>query len=203
MYKRGNGRDHSRPGDRPWFCWFNETVIEFFIYVNISREPSTTTTTTGYDSSPSFLSFSPPLSMTTATSFSTSAPSEAPPAMPTKKSFFEDGPPPMPWPSLFNDKKRRNEAGEESAERQNDYHDYPLLVKIKEKRKPNGNFQPYCEQMQILEDGQIGSLPVDRIMIPEEGSDDFSAGQLIKKRYKDDYDPNQDCACEWMTGENA
>lgn len=87
-------------------------------------------------------------------------------------------------------------------ERRNKGDNYPLLAKIKEKRPPNGDSQPYCEQRQILDDMQIGTLDVDRIMIPQAGWDDFVPGRLMSKRSVDDVNLNQDqdCVCEWMTG---
>lgn len=40
----------AQPGDKPWFCYWNQTMMEFFIYVNqTTADNSGTTATTGTD----------------------------------------------------------------------------------------------------------------------------------------------------------
>lgn len=40
----------AQPGDKPWFCYWNQTMMEFFIYVNqTTAEGSSTTATTATD----------------------------------------------------------------------------------------------------------------------------------------------------------
>ncbi|KAJ5239813.1 hypothetical protein N7468_004432 [Penicillium chermesinum] len=42
----------AKPGDKPWFCWWNSTLMEFFLYVNqstVDQFPSTETAVTGGD----------------------------------------------------------------------------------------------------------------------------------------------------------
>ncbi|CRG86386.1 DNA-directed RNA polymerase subunit beta' [Talaromyces islandicus] len=44
----GNGwnqkSNNASPGDKPWYCWWNQTQIEIFIYVNETQGESTTST---------------------------------------------------------------------------------------------------------------------------------------------------------------
>jgi len=78
------------------------------------------------------------------------------------------------------------------------YDDYPLLIKIEEKRKPTGNIRPYCEQMQILDNLDIVPIgTVAQIPVPEVGAMDAPASRRLKRR--DDY-LSQNCACEWISG---
>jgi hypothetical protein len=36
----------AQPGDKPWFCYWNQTMMEFFIYVNQTIADGTSTTAT-------------------------------------------------------------------------------------------------------------------------------------------------------------
>ena len=79
---------------------------------------------------------------------------------------------------------------------------YPLLVKVEEKRKPSDNVEPYCEQMQILDDLRIVPVGmVEQIPIPEEETsiEERSISQRLKLR-SDASQPDEICACEWMNG---
>src|ERR1700722_17982752 len=40
-------------GDQPWFCWFNQTILEFFIYPEYNTTSSTTSTALSSPSSTS------------------------------------------------------------------------------------------------------------------------------------------------------
>jgi hypothetical protein len=75
---------------------------------------------------------------------------------------------------------------------------YPLWVKLEEKRKPNNNIPPYCQQMRILDDWMI---------VPQEGvqiiniSEIEPSGSGSEKR--DDMDGStaaldSNCVCEWL-----
>lgn len=85
-----------------------------------------------------------------------------------------------------------------NGKRRNNYDDYPLLVKIEEKRKPSGNIKPYCQQMQILDNLDIvPKLEVAKISVPEVEDKDPPSSKRMRRR-GDDVDQN--CACEWMSG---
>jgi len=38
----------SRPGDKPWFCWWNSTFLEFFLYMNETPAVSPTSRPLSY-----------------------------------------------------------------------------------------------------------------------------------------------------------
>jgi hypothetical protein len=192
--KSGEHRKYGVPGDKPWFCWFNQTVIEFFIYVHKPVE-ATATTTTGNDLYPSTLISSTVTSISTTASLSMSAYSVTSPAIPPMESIFRSGSGSKFWSTVSNHNKRREWA--DNNEGRKGYPDYPLLVKIEEKRKPSGNIQPYCQQMQVLDNWQIVPIATE-ISVPEAGAVEFSARQRFR-RSQDDPNIREDCVCEWMT----
>lgn len=139
-------------------------------------------------------------------------------------SFIQSGPPGSapspPWLPINDDdglgKKAKRKHKREWADdnRRNDYDDYPFLIKIKEKRKPSGNIQPYCQQMQILDDTNIVPIgAVERIPVPELEDTDgvLDLGKRLRRSVHgvededDDFDIGIEeegtaCACEWITG---
>jgi hypothetical protein len=171
-------------GDQPWFCWFNQTVLEFFIYPEYNTTSSTT---------------------------STAPPSSSPTSMSNNgvgTTSYPTGPNPLshisPYsssPSWSAPREKRHDEGEhhetdsrESASLPN----YPLWIKMEEKRKPENNIQPYCQQMRILDSGLI---------VPQEGvsiinvTETEPSGSSTQKR--DDMDGStaalgSNCVCEWL-----
>jgi len=196
-----NGRDAQSPdertisaGEQPWFCYWNSTLLEGFIYIQqnatlnngssgMSWTASGTTTppisapaqcsSTGTASSSIPPSFPPPSPMTSMGSAAGSAyPSPVvPPACSPQWSNGVD-----PWTALTL---------------------YPYVVKLEERRIP-GSPQPYCQKKQILDDQQAGYLPYT-VQLDE--SDPgwrayASSGLRVKKRNL----VNGACHCQWTSG---
>ena len=135
-------------GDQPWFCVFNDTLLEGFIYVD--RNASTST---------SILN-STTVSAATVTSTTSSATSSA--SGTDLRSVIEDG----YWTGLAQ---------------------FPFVVKLEE-RRVEGSPQPYCQQYQILEDGEANWIP---------GKD----GQPIIVQLTESDSGYTGCQCQWMSGE--
>ncbi|KAE8145042.1 hypothetical protein BDV25DRAFT_145031 [Aspergillus avenaceus] len=104
----------ARAGDKPWFCWWNSTVMEFFMYLNQSTKVD---------------NYGP----TTTTLFATQTTGTASVATATSTSIP----------------------------------DYPLRIKMEEKRDYSGAQNPYCQQMQVLRDGSVSPVSHQRIQIKE------------------------------------
>ncbi|KAF5867284.1 hypothetical protein ETB97_000053 [Aspergillus alliaceus] len=102
-----------RVGDKPWFCWWNSTVMEFFLYLNQpTMENRYGSTSTQLDSR--------------ATDSS-------------------------------------NSHGTSSSSVSN----YPLRIKMDEKRDYPEAQSPYCQQMQVMENGSINPVSKQTIQIKE------------------------------------
>ncbi|KNG84985.1 hypothetical protein ANOM_006547 [Aspergillus nomiae NRRL 13137] len=97
----------ARAGDKPWFCWWNSTVMEFFLYLNQSTKEAQ------YSSSSTHL----PSSQATDSSSSVS--------------------------------------------------NYPLRIKMDEKRDYPEAQSPYCQQMQVMDDGSVSPILQQTIQIKE------------------------------------
>lgn len=147
---------HSRkgvvqPGDEPWFCFWNTTFIEGFIYIT---EPLTTTLTT---SSPTSATASATPSATMAisqttqqqsTTFVPSAPSTTASTMPitTSQTLLRREPIASALPAPHDHQKdRASPTGS-----------YPYPIKIVERRISNPSIAaPYCQKMAIASDGSV------------------------------------------------
>ncbi|KAG0155080.1 hypothetical protein PDIDSM_653 [Penicillium digitatum] len=102
-------------GDKPWFCWWNNTIMEFFLYVNQSTSYSLTTTA----------SINSDMAASTA--------------------------------GLISDYKRDELY----------ISDYPRRIKIEERRDDPSRESPYCQQMQIRNDGGLALLSGNIVNIKE------------------------------------
>ena len=70
----GHNRDIAEPGDMPWFCFWNNTVLEFFIYVsqNISNSDGSSSDAAAASTTSAAISSSPTTASITPTSSSNS-----------------------------------------------------------------------------------------------------------------------------------
>jgi hypothetical protein len=185
-----------RPGDMPWYCFWNSTYIEGYIYV---EDNSTAASFTAFPTSAP--SGSPSASYdlggwlataSTATLATGSAPSApvavaATPSPVARRDTQSDAaaPPRMP--------------------------PYPRIVKIEERRVP-GSPPPYCQQMILLDNGKIAPatngndapkmIPLQEV---DPTYDEFvaaSATSSSKGRREVDLrgrgDPTDACHCQWM-----
>ena len=99
----------AKPMDRPWFCYWNNTILEGFIFITQDTNLSASATDTS--------------SSAAATSSSSSQ-----------------------VPGSY---RKRHDSDNSSS--------YPKLVKIEE-RRPQQFSQPYCQQMQVLYNYQLGPV---------------------------------------------
>ena len=81
---------------------------------------------------------------------------------------------------------------------------FPKLAKMVEKRKPNDNVQPYCQQMQVLNDWQIMPIPdVPTVSIEESDYSQAAATGDSRRAVKRNTDTVQqlssNCLCEWFS----
>lgn len=174
-----------QPGDNPWFCYWNLTYIEGYIY---AQDNSTAATMTNFPtpnpSDPFGPMQTPPPETGTAVTTSTPTPTSPP----NRKR--QGGPPPFPR-----------------------LPPYPRIVKIEERRIP-GAPQPYCQKMQLLDNGQMAQATSDNgspIMVPlqeqdpslaEYGGppppDPSEASERRRRALRKRRDPSDACHCQWM-----
>ncbi|PVI04834.1 hypothetical protein DM02DRAFT_611190 [Periconia macrospinosa] len=176
-----------QPGDNPWLCYWNQTYIEGYIYV---QNNSTAATVTGYPTPnptdpfapmqyPSTASFPSPTTTTTVP-IPTSTTS-------TGSAKRDDNPPPFPR-----------------------LPPYPRTVKIEERRLP-GAPQPYCQKMQLLDNGKLSPMTTTKgdsivVLLQEQDprledynqNSDSSPTTRRKLRLDKRRDPPDACHCQWM-----
>lgn len=181
------------PGDNPWYCIWNSTYIEGYIYV---ADNSTAASMTNYPTpnpSDPFNGMMTPTATISASFPGTSSPSATPP--PAKRTPQQRGDNGPNWRFPFP---------------------YPRIVKIEERRLP-GAPQPYCQKMQLLDNGQIapasGSTGGNVIVWLQEsdpamkefygappGPPPPSSTENAKllRRQERRSDPSDACHCQWM-----
>jgi hypothetical protein len=171
-------------GEQPWFCWFNQTVLEFFIY---PEHRTTSPTTSTALSSPS--STSMPNNGAGTVSYPTGL------SRPSYTSAYSSSP---SWPA--HQEKRHYEYGDHDAHSRESTSstNYPLWIKMEEKRKPENNIQPYCQQMRILDSGLI--VPQEGVSIINVTETEPSSSSTQKRSSMDGSTAalGSNCVCEWL-----
>ncbi|KAF1953608.1 hypothetical protein CC80DRAFT_357507, partial [Byssothecium circinans] len=178
------------PGDSPWFCYWNQTYIEGYIYV---QDNSTAATMTGFPTPNPTDPFGP-MQMPSSASSSITASVTPAPTNAAKRRGREAPPPPFPR-----------------------LPPYPRIVKIEERRLP-GAPQPYCQKMQLLDNGKLspttgGNGGAVIVFLQEQNpnmqnflqvrptspapSSSNTAGK-VKRQLKKRVDPSDACHCQWM-----
>ncbi|KAH7138993.1 hypothetical protein B0J11DRAFT_32344 [Dendryphion nanum] len=172
------------PGDAPWFCVWNSTYIEGYIY---AKDNSTAATFSAFPTAWPSNAYGSSVSAESLPPLTSESGSPAQTASPTI---------------------RRKKRGDSDYPR---YPPYPRIVKIEERRLP-GSPQPYCQKMRLFDNGQLlealdsNSKPI-RIYLQENDPtyEQFFGGNTLvtpsptaapgaKKRS----DPTGACHCQWM-----
>ena len=173
-----------QPGDRPWFCWFNQTILEFFIYLDHNTTSLNASTATSSPSSTSMVNNGMG-SLSSITSF-------YPPSYTSASS--------SPHPSWSTQKEKRDYNYEHDESNRRDPHQtsYPLWIKLEEKRKPENNTQPYCQQMRILNNGDI--VVQEGVQIINVTETEPSSSNSRKRGVMDGSTAalGSNCVCEWL-----
>ena len=183
--------------ERPWYCFWNRTVGEFWIFLELEWDGSSASTTSAaalsiVTSTPTY----PPHSgygfpytnggSLAATTTTVGADSYA---IPTSS------------PTWVGPKRRGYPEVSRGPE-------FPQFVKMVEKRKPKPNVQPYCQQMEVKPNWQIVPLPDVPTVCIEETEYSRAEPTGDSKRWVGRYDRRSTsmdelesmCICEWESG---
>lgn len=163
----------AQPGDEPWFCWWNSTILELFIYVNetTSEEAEKAESASDAASAGAAPTMEP-------------AVTEVPvPLTPRKPGGERDD---------YDDDDDVDE--DEDAEQYLDRH--PNVMKIEEKRSTPTSEQPYCQQMRVMDDYSVTG-PVSPVQININEAEPFSTTTYKRSlNGRDAFESN--CFCEWF-----
>lgn len=187
-----------KPGDRPWFCFWNSTYIEGYVY---SQDNSSAATVTSFPTDwPT--STSDPSSSNTGARIVAATTAEGAPN-PSSVSGSQPAPAAVTEPPSV----RRDASSDPAAPPR--MSPYPRIVKIEERRLPDSP-QPYCQQMVLLDDGKI-TIPTNsndsptRIWLQESDpsyEEYYNAQESTSPNKRDSMvkreDPADACHCQWM-----
>lgn len=193
-----------KPGDYPWYCYWNDTYIEGYIY---AQDNSTAASIT------SFPTQWPTASASTLATIAVDPTTVTATTTDTVSVDIVESATPTATASLAR-KNPRDSSSDNSSPRMPPY---PRTVKIEERRLPNSP-QPYCQQMVLLDNGQIATAPgpndsPTRIWLQESDPtyEEYLAAQPSStdtphnkdKRQSPSQmqrraDPTDACHCQWM-----
>lgn len=204
-----------QPSDKPWFCFWNSTISEFFIYVNEAAPDATISSTqhnyqkwTGGSSSTTPQTTAAAMLATTSVALmqevttATTAPTQAP------TTFLAYNPSYPGAAATVGPTKRSYETSQANVS------NYPKLVKMVEKRmpedavSPSSYVKPYCQQMQVLDDWSIEPLLdvptvcIEEVLYTPSTTTTSNAKRTLLSRWTE-RDPVGDlesyCICEWTS----
>lgn len=168
-----------REGDQPWYCFWNSTVEEFWIFLDKNVSTSTTTLASAaaaVTGSPQKMSdydagtFVTPEKLTSPT---------------TATEVYAEGIAlPDPTTAAWDLPKIRRKRDATSLPTTATHPKFPKLIKMVEKRKPHSNVAPYCQQMKVMTNWLVVPLETPTIPIEEK---EYSMPPPNKKRQEQNW----------------
>ena len=164
-------------GETPWVCVWNDTLIEGWIYVEQSIRSSLTITTSSSSPSTStsnvnptektsntntsgslaVISTEPRAQVTTALATSAVA-SSSQTGYEDRKRHLQKRQTAESRATLDDNDERLSADQEEALDTYHNLPPYPYLIKIEERRVPIDGSVPYCQQFQMLDNGDLSPL---------------------------------------------
>lgn len=183
-------------GESPWYCYWNQTIEEFWIFLERDNEGNPISVAQGS----SMVTSAPPDPFTFG-SGSPTTPSDATAQATSTKSIDVAN----SSPTWDEPKEKRNQDFPFPATSLGP--GMPNLVKMVEKRKPHSNVQPYCQQMTVKPNWQIvpkEDVPTICIEENQYSAEPTSIDKRGKERFarrNDEYMAQLEslCICEWMS----
>jgi hypothetical protein len=208
--KRSNDPVPVSVTDKPYFCWFNQTLLELFIYSNLSIAASADNSTS-YVYTTSETASSSPFSAAVSTSMPVQTTSGmninqvTPPITSTSPKPSNTDTSSSSWTtstSYWSPSKRLAPLEyRDDDSNVNDSPIYPKQVRLAEKRAPMGDdIKPYCVQMGINPDWSIFEIPGTLVEIQEIEPTVSSERRWNRPRdAKRSNTLDSDCACQWYS----
>ncbi|KAL8837583.1 MAG: hypothetical protein Q9170_002460 [Blastenia crenularia] len=177
------------PSAKPWFCYWNNTILEGFIFVT-QNFSGVVQPTSPYYNTPS----------TPTGDFENPAAASSEDYGPESTPVFTSFPPPNSALATASVQKRQPLDPSQLAA-------YPKDVKIEERRDPNVVLQPYCVHMQIMNDGTASPLADEPIFQLNEDEPGDGQGVLTRGIRREEKRGNlwerdsgtSACECEWLS----
>lgn len=174
-------------GEKPWFCYWNGTLMEGFIYIKQNAMPWNTTTG-GQSQTTNMPSSTTPTPLSTLTGTTAAISTSSPTPSSTYKRLV---------------RRADNDGDSDDYDAVAGMPLYPYVIKLEE-RRVSGSPQPYCQQYQMLDNGQPGLLtdPVTGLPIvvllaesyPNWGA--YASAGLTKRGSE----VAGSCHCQWFSG---
>jgi hypothetical protein len=189
-----------RPGDLPWYCYWNQTYIEGYVYVEDNS------TAASFASFPTQLPTGSPTASFDTSSFLAMYATSTSSTGTRSAQTISAGVSATPSPALRRDAQAQNDPPAPPR-----IPAYPRIFKIEERRLPDSP-PPYCQQMVLLDNGKIAVAPNGnngpkkiQLQAVDPTYDEYYAAQAtaasnsrrgvsVGRRS----DPSDSCHCQWM-----
>jgi hypothetical protein len=147
----------NEPGHEPWFCYWNSTYVEGFIYV---QQPIIGAETQQFTAMRTFATDMPVMTAAAsthgiATTTTTTVPSLTQLQVRRALHRREASASPAPTASPDHDAFASSLSAAALAQQTAPPERFPFVIKVEERRLPNPAGQPYCQQMRVAEDGSM------------------------------------------------
>lgn len=209
----------AQPGDKPWFCVWNNTLLEGFIYVQKPAASSTSLTTASAQSTTA-PSYSSPMPTTSMTPIMTGPVGGSPTdiitttfTMPSTTGVWTGQ---LSAYSIWSSYAAQHDqdSGGNPNKRQtyeeglyDTLQKYPYLVKIEERRLSGNTVTPYCQQYQVLNDGAYnwvqgpdGGPIIITLDEQDPGYAAYESAGIAGRRGKEKRLVPGGCHCQWVSG---
>ncbi|KAL2355380.1 hypothetical protein BJ546DRAFT_685977 [Cryomyces antarcticus] len=139
-------------GEQPWFCFWNQTVLELFIYAtqNASHNTNTSAAVPTTSTTPVSSSISSVSRLTTSSTIVSSASISSPSS--TITTFTDKD---ASYYAQYHSYPSNTVKGRDVDDSSSGVARYPRVVKIEERRVPGNSIKPYCQRMEITKDGSV------------------------------------------------
>lgn len=189
-------RQRVTTGEQPWFCWFNNTFVEGFVYVDQAALPSSQNSSAVSTSSPmssGTISLTSLTAMSTTTSSLVEAVTSTAASMTT--SFYISASPSISTSlatTTFSSGPASSTVSAMTA-------DFPRLIKIEEQRVSGSSAQPTCTKMSKGQNGcfTVVSAAGSPIQMPL-AENDPSVSYIDTRRRRAVTTP-RGCYCQWSS----
>ena len=213
------------PGDQPWFCFWNNTILEGFIYVNETISDASENTTAfvnsilsvALGSLPTQSAFqNPPGTQPSSTQSSaqtqqTTAGNQNEHQMNNIKNSHGGHSGERDNYDQQGDNKRDPNGSPSRVKRDPDWPSavpttYPKMIKLEERRNTTNADQPYCQQMQVLYNYALNPVIGSAIIKLDEIESSIQGRGLMRGRdaatslgNRRKREALSSCSCEWIS----
>ena len=188
--------DCPKPRDKPWFCFWNSTIVEGFLYMQ-QNTSATSRPSPSYTAAHNGWNNHQARAISTPTTSLRSLPHDVDDYAPLHRRFGQPDHSAVPSSSISGTPPSASPSMKPF---------FPKAVKIKERRMAGAIVQPYCQLMMMLEGNLVQPAldPAGKLVIVKLGETEPEWRGKGRRRREEGVEKqrrgDKRCACEWSSG---